>query len=288
MRECRIGFAAVLVLVLAGGAPCFGHVGVDERIESLGDRIAHDPKNAELYLDRAELHRSHQHWDEALADYRKAQELLTGSSDDAEYQKVPFYMGRLWQERGRPQKALPLLNAFLAKFPEHGGALESRAKAYYDAGMPLSAARDMDTLIKLKKKSIPQYYLDKTKYLLGAGPGYHDWAMAAIDDGIARSGPLVTLIHFAVVTERKHGRYDQALAYIEQLPDSLRNLPEWLVRRADILYDAGRPEAAEAYRATLDAIKRLPPRVQNRKAIRQLKTRLTSRLAHPPTESETK
>src|SRR6266550_708067 len=59
------------LLVLAIGLPvsALAHGDLHLQIEEVTKRITLEPKNAELYLKRGELHRAHQDWDAAQADY---------------------------------------------------------------------------------------------------------------------------------------------------------------------------------------------------------------------------
>src|SRR2546428_1170647 len=89
------------------------HGDLHERIAALSEQIADAPGNARLYLQRAELHRQHEDWTAALADCDKAAELDPGITD------VDLLRGRTLLECGQPREALPVLERFLIKFPDH-------------------------------------------------------------------------------------------------------------------------------------------------------------------------
>jgi predicted Zn-dependent protease len=70
----------------------------------------------------------------------------------------------------------------------------------------------------------------------------------------------VVLESYALDLEQRDGRLDAALARIERLAAGSPRQESWLVRRAAILAEAGRPgDAEQSLRQALLAIERLPP-----------------------------
>ena len=111
------------------------------------------------------------------------------------------------------------------------------------------------------------------------GPDYVDEALAGLDEGIARLGPLVTLIQYAVSMEVARGQYDAALARIEALPVGVQSGPAWLARRGDILVEAGRlNEARVTYIVAKQAILDLPPARRQSRAMAALEVHLRGAL----------
>ena len=81
-----LGFIALAPLI------AFAHGDVHERIAAVNERIAQDTNNATLYIQRGELHREHQDWPAATADYDRAAQL------DLKLSRVDFYRARLFAD----------------------------------------------------------------------------------------------------------------------------------------------------------------------------------------------
>ena len=112
-----------------------------------------------------------------------------------------------------------------------------------------------------------------------AGPEHIDPALRGLDEGIARLGPLVSLVQYAIEVERAHGRPHAALERLDRLPDRVRRQPAWLAIRGDILQNLGDIQRARtAYQAGLDTIAAYPPARRNARATAELETRLRASL----------
>src|SRR5258705_1703565 len=83
------------------------------QIMQVTEQLAKDPRNAELYLKRGELHRSHQAWDEAQADYDRAISLDPGLT------VIDFTRGRMFLEAGWLNSAKVSLDRFLRQHTNH-------------------------------------------------------------------------------------------------------------------------------------------------------------------------
>lgn len=264
-----------VLIAVCGAAPgtLYAHAEIDARVAAVAKQIVADPRNAELYLKRAELHRLHQDWAAALADYQRAEQL-------ARHLEVVFYRGRMWLNAGRLDLAKSALDHFLRIKPHHANALRVRARVLSRLGDPLAAADDLDKAITRFDTPTPDLYLERARLLVSAGSAHSDRALRGLDQGIARFGPLVTLIQFAVDVETARGRHTAALTRIDALPDGVKHLPLWLARRGDSLAAAGHAkEAKVAYAAALTAIERLPTRRRRTSAVAALETRLRQSLA---------
>lgn len=107
-----------------------------------------------------------------------------------------------------------------------------------------------------------------------------DAGLRGIDEAIARLGPLVILIEFAIDIETGRGRHDAALARFASLPEALAGRPDWLARRGDVLHAAGRVhEASTAYADALAAIEGLSVKRRTVKVTVALEARLRRLLA---------
>ena len=272
-RRRVLSAALIIIAGLLSPAAAMAHVAIVERITALDQHIQAAPNDPALYLKRGELHRLHRDWPTALADYDTAVVL------DPENQTVHFYRGRLYLEAGDPKQARPLLDRFLAVQPNHANALLIRSRALARLGDGLAAADDLTRAIALLDPPTPEVYLERARALVAAGPDNVERALTGIDDGIARLGPLVTLIQYAIEVERAQGHHRQALARLDRLPVQINRQPTWLATRGDILRDAGEIQQAQAtYRSGLEKIEAYPPARRNTRATVGLETRLRASL----------
>ena len=95
----RLATSLLIVGALAA-LPIFAHLGVDAQILELDRRIEAEPRNAELYLMRGELHRIHREWKLATKDYSQARRL------DPKLDAALLALGTMLQESGKPKRAL--------------------------------------------------------------------------------------------------------------------------------------------------------------------------------------
>ncbi len=262
---------AVLFLFLLFPLLLAAHEGLHEQIVEVTRQIDQNPKNPELYIKRGELYRVHREWKAALADYDRAKRL------EPELAVVDLCEGRLHLDAGSPELATAPLDRFLAANPDHAEALLTRARALVKLGKLLEAIRDFSNALKNDVR--PELYLERSQAMLAAGPDHANEALAGLDEGIRKLGPVVTLELAAIDLELSRQRYDLALQRLEEVAFQSERKETWLARRGEILEKAGRSEEArKAYTDAMTAIDTLPERVQNTAVMRQLKTRVQKRL----------
>jgi tetratricopeptide (TPR) repeat protein len=207
-------------------APLAAHDGVHEQIERATRRIATEPKNAALYLHRAELYRLHLDWDRARADYTRAAKL------DPRMEIVDFARGRMELQAGRPNVARPSLDRFLDRNPGHGEARLTRARALVQLKKAAESIADYDAAIAHTAQPTPDLYHERAKVL--SELGRIDDALRGLDEGMTRLGTLVSLQRFAIDLLLSAGRHDDAVARTETLPDN-RETRALLARIQDAL-----------------------------------------------------
>lgn len=246
----RLALFLALLLAIPGAIRlALAHGDLHERIEQLDKSIATSPDDYDLYLKRGELHRQHQEWSLAVADFAQVQRLAPRAVD------VDYYLGLTWLEAGQPRKALPCLDRYLTAHPDHPQVLLARARARVNLGEHRAAVLDYSRAIDLLAQPTPDLYIEQAGALLAQGDSQLDAAMDVIRQGVRKIGPVVSLVEFAVTTETSHGRYENALAWIGALPANLAAQPRWLARRADVLAADGKKDAALAdYRAAYETV----------------------------------
>lgn len=244
------------------------------QIDDLTARIEAAPDDPDLYLRRADLHRRHANWPAALADYQRAAALAADRS------ALDYLVGRIWLDAGRPRLAAAAFGRVLMARPDDSDALVLRSRAYAALGLSQAAARDLRAAVDLSETPRPELFVELAQLLAGTEPARLEDALGALDDGIARIGPIVTLVELAVELERRRGAPQAALRRLRVLPLPLRQRPNWLARRGNLLVAAGQvDDARAAYAAALAAIDQLPAARRMSQAMIELRHRIQRQLA---------
>jgi tetratricopeptide (TPR) repeat protein len=109
--------------------------------------------------------------------------------------------------------------------------------------------------------------------------GEPEKALIALEDGERRLGSLIVLQLAAIDLQRRLHRWDSAVARVDRVAAQLERKETWLVRRAEILAEAGRYEEAHCtYQKALAAIHSLPPSLRQTKAMRDLEQQVGAAL----------
>ena len=239
----------VAVICLLGVFSAFAHGDLHLQIVEITKEIDKSPKNAELFMHRADLHRAHGDWDAAQADYDHAFAL------DPKIPYIDLARARMFLEANWAMSCKTAVDRFLARNPDHPDGLIIRARALVKLGQRLDAAQDYTKSIAKTVDGKPELFLERAQALAAEGPSHVDEAIKGLDEGVQKLGPLVTLNLYAMAkAPRKE---------------------TWLERRGNILRQAGKPaEARQAYEAALEAMKTLPPVRRNVPAMLELEKRL--------------
>lgn len=261
----------VLAACLAMPLGAFAHGDLHEQIVTVTAQIAREPGNAELHLKRAELHRAHESWSDAAKDYDRAAALAP------ELFAVELGRGKMLLASGKPADAVKALDRFIAKKPDFADAFVTRARAKAKLAEHAAAAADYAHAIRLTVRPEPEFYIERADALAAADLGPD--AVRTLDDGIAKLGPIVTLMLPAIELEVSAQNFDAALARVDRLTATAPRKETWLARRAEILATAGRPtEARATCEAALIAIATLPEPRRLTKATLDLRARIEARL----------
>src|SRR5262245_28334640 len=110
---------STLTLLAALAVPwwAWAHGNVHEQIAAVSLHIERSPTNAALHLRRGELHRVHQDWTLALADFSRAEQL------DPSLANFDLERGRTLLDAGRAAEARVALDHALARQPKRVEAL---------------------------------------------------------------------------------------------------------------------------------------------------------------------
>jgi tetratricopeptide (TPR) repeat protein len=245
------------------------HGDVHGQIMEITQQIQKSPTNTDLYIRRGELHRSHQDWDSAHADFERALQL------NPKLEVIDFVKGRLFSEAGWHLSAKVSLDRFLTKYSNHVDALVVRARTLAKLERRLDAAADYTHAIAVNSEARPELYYERAQVLAADGGPYSKEAVQGLEEGIKKMGPLVTLQLCALDIEVKAKLYDDALKRLDGVTAKSPRKETWLARRGEILQEAGRKaEAREAFSAALKAMETLPPTRRNVPAMIELQQHL--------------
>jgi tetratricopeptide (TPR) repeat protein len=256
------------------------HGDLHARIEAISQSIQSNSTNAELFLRRGELFRLHNETELAIADFKRAREL------NPRLELAALCMGRAWSEAGKPAQAKPLLDEYLTSHPDSAEALLFRARTLAALGQRRLAAVDYSGALAAVSTPLPDIYLERAR--IQAQEGLIDEAIAGLDAGTARIGPVAPLELLAIEFELSRKRYDAAL---HRLDAQILRAPRkefLLCRRGAILEQAGRlGEARASYQAAAGALETLPPERQATGAVGELARQIRAALARLPQANKT-
>ena len=261
------------ILAILALFPRPAHEDLEIQIARVTREIAAEPKRADLYLQRGELHRAHGDWASAKADYARARAAEPGLAE------TDLALGRMWLAAGDAAQARAAADRFLACRKDHPDGLVIRGRALIALGRRLEGAAELDRALERAPSPNPDVVLDRSQALRAEGPAHREEALRGLDEGIRKLGPVVTLVAPAIDLELELGRVEAALSRVDGLAARSERKDPWLARRGEILRAAGRTvEAREAFRAALSAIEALPPARRGARTTRELESKVRAEL----------
>ena len=257
--------AALAAALLGLTSPALrAHGDLHNQIADLDRRIVAAPNDAALVLRRAELRRIHREWAAADVDYARVLAL------EPRHPEAAWLRARAALEAGNAAAALAQRERYLAQHPDHPGARLTRARALVASARSPEAVADFALAVEKLPQPEPDHFLEWAEAQRAAGlpPAAQ---LATIDRGLRRLGPVPALEALALEIEIGTGRFDDALARLDRQAAAAARKEALLFRRGQVLERAGRrDEALGAYRASLEAIERLPESLRGVKAIGHL------------------
>lgn len=233
-------------------------------IEALTEELAKAP-SADLHLRRGELFRHHREWERAEADYTAAARL------EPTLAIIDYFRARARLEAGAPEEALAVIGRFLAAAPREAEGWYLRGEILAALDRPAEAAAAYADGLGRAAQPRPEHFLRRSRLLAAATPDDPARVLAAVDEGLARLGPIVSLVDEAIALELARGHHAGAL---DRIAAALARAPRretWLVRQGDVLVQCGRrDEAIASYRAALAAIAELPERYRTTVPVEKL------------------
>jgi len=252
------------------------HPDLQRSLNIVSEQIQQQPKNTQLYLQRAELYQQHQEWSRALNDYASVQRL------DPTNAQLYLLRGHTHLQAGHYPQAKTDLDLATQKQPQQAQAYLYRARLFRALKQDKAAQQDFDQALALQPKRAA-WYLERAELLTQSGE--YQKALKGLDRGIAEVGALVGFIKKAVDLAQRQKNYKQAITYLEKLPKKLSQSPLWMLRRGKLLQQDRQFKAArQTYQKALTKINVLPPLRQQVRAVQELKIELIDWLNRLPNQ----
>jgi chitodextrinase/tetratricopeptide (TPR) repeat protein len=266
-----------LSIVLLLGMPLLAtsHEDLDLQIADVKQKIDRAPDDYRLRAKLGELHGMHADWPLAVISFQQAQSLapVTAAAD------LDLRTGEALHRAGRPDQGLPHVERYLDAHPNSSEGWRIHADILGSLGETDAALASFDRSIRMAKVPTPELYFERARLLEGQ-PNRIGELLAGIDDGIARLGPLSSLVEYAINKELQRENYSAAVARMDELPEIMRQQPRWLYWRSTTLLKLGRAtEAMQFNRMALQAISDLPERRKGARAYAALLSKIESSYA---------
>ncbi len=244
--------AIVLVVAVAGLPSVSGaHADLETVLGAVADEVAKHPDDPTMRLHQAQGLRMAGEWDAALAALDRAS--LLGADPDL----VVAERGLVLLEAGRAAAAVAEFDLVLARRPDRPAVRLARGRAWRKLGRPAWAARDLGHAVMRLPRVTPEDVIEWRDALLAAGRPAE--ALAALDRGMRRLGPLVSLQVAGVDLAERLGRDDEALRRLTELVREVPRNETWLLREGRLLERLGRGEEAQrAFTAALAIVESRP------------------------------
>jgi tetratricopeptide (TPR) repeat protein len=236
--DFSINALCVAGLVILGFArPLLAHPDADIVLKHISSKIAANPKQQSLYLERAKLLILGSHYEHANADLRQAD--LLGPVINSSY-----YKGLILKQQHQYAAALPYFNHALSQYPSDSRVLTARAETHSALKHFSAAIFDYQQLLHNTVAPQPSHYLDVAKLVLKIS-NYHG-ALKIIDQGLIRLGLNPQLQQYAVDLSRSQGDIEQALIRHQSLQNIMKSNPSWYIRKAELLIVSQKRKDAES------------------------------------------
>jgi tetratricopeptide (TPR) repeat protein len=228
-----------------------------------------DQASAEVWLRRSDAWRRRGDLDAARSDLARAARIAPDRSD------LAYHRARLQLAEGDAPGAIRSLEPFVDAFPDDAQAQALLARALVAVGRPADAVGAYARAIAASRQPAPDHYVARARARIAADAAQVEIAVRELDAGISRLGPVPALVHEAIALERAGGRHTTALARIEREIARAREPVWWQERRAEVLCEAGREQAARrSFGEALRAAQAAPDRRRRTPSWRSLESRL--------------
>lgn len=243
------------------------HPGAHDKLVYINKQLELKPQDQQLYIHRGSTYSNDGQFDNALADFRKAETLGNPLA-------VAFELGVLHYRQAKFDAARSYFDAWLQRSPKHAPALEYRARLLRDAGDFKASLADYKVLFALQKRSDPGNYISAAKMLAELDDEGLASAIDMLDQGMQQLGLAPQLQRYAIELELQRKQTAKAIARLGSLQPMLGKSPDWKTDMGELLLLAGKKaEARELFNAAtnqLATLRKTPARQQLLEKIQQL------------------
>lgn len=255
----KIFLAIICFCLLLPLTATLAHPGAHDKLVYLNEKLKAQPDDQQLYIQRGSTYSNDGQFDNALADFRKAETLGNPLA-------VAFELGVLYYRKGEFDTARAYFDSWLKQSPKHTPALEYRARLLRDAGDYNASLADYKALFALRKRSDPGNYISAAKMLAQLEDEGIAAAIEMLDQGMQQLGLAPQLQRYAIKLELQRQQTANAIARLDSLAPMLGDSPEWKTDMGELLLLAGRKaEARQLFnQATtqLASLRKTPARLQ--------------------------
>jgi tetratricopeptide (TPR) repeat protein len=235
--------AAVLGAVLLCGAPASPHPDTPRRLEEVAGELQQRPGDPALLYRRGCLL-----LDEEYSDYPQAVKDFTAALKAPGIKDVRLFRGTALLRAGDLRAALQDLNRYVHDAPDDARGFERRSDARAAAKDGRGAIADLQAAARLAPRADLYSRCARLQVEAGLVPA----AIRSYDDGIAKLNAPLELLVAAVDLAAAHGAHAKALEWLAAIESRGGRREGWVLRRAQVLGQAGRAgEARAAYAEVL-------------------------------------
>jgi tetratricopeptide (TPR) repeat protein len=239
-------------VILAGD--CLAHPDLLAQIEILDQRLAQDPEDVELLLQRGDLYRRHEDYASADRDFKAARKV------EPDHQMLDFYQGRLLFETGHSEAAGIPLERYLNSRPDHAKAWILMGKINLSLSEFTQAADDFGQAITHSQAASPDLYRLKTWSEVAAGRDYWPTALATVDIGLQHFITEISLLGAGTDISLAAGKPETAKRYLSAIPPGLLRLAQW-ANRAGLLVCLETGDPAQQEECQVQSIQKVKDQV---------------------------
>ncbi len=223
----------LLITILALSVTALrAHDGIHEQIIAVTAEIKKSPRDAALYLKRAELYRLHREWRNSERDLNTAARL------DPTLGVVDLRRGKLLFDMGKFRRSKKFLERFNGAEPQMFEGVLALGRTLAKLGDAAGAARWFKKAIEVSPSDSAEIYVERAEVLANSGSFVE--ALDGLDEGIAKLGSLVTLETPAIDLEVRLNRFENAIKRIDRIAKGMPRKEPFLLLKGETLIKAGR------------------------------------------------
>ena len=233
------------------------HGDLDLQIERISKRIEKEPDNALLYVKRGQLYANHNESKKSKKDYLHARIL------DEDLLITDLLLAQLLVDNNEAKAALSHVNIFLKNHSNHSIALITRAKIYQQMRQSDLCQKDLENALTHISDPNPSHFISISEAVLLTDESNISEALSWLKKGEEKFGFDIVLKSKEVDLFVQGKQYENALLTIDKIMEHFQRKEKWLFKKATIYEDAKEIDLAKThYVATLEAINKLPKRIQ--------------------------